>query len=189
MRPNEYQIWTRSTAIYPKEIEKTYLVLGLMSEAVEVLQLMSFDVIQGDTGRWLPSSKNDLEKEAGDLCWYLARICDSFDITFDKPVAFAIDYLERTAVKSRNPKADVDCIVQYSGELCGITKKVLRDSQGEWQAEAIAKVLPLMHLILMNLCRVLHTYNSNLETVLQLNHAKLMDRKERGVLSGSGDNR
>jgi NTP pyrophosphatase (non-canonical NTP hydrolase) len=189
MQPQEYQEFTRSTAIYSKQIEREYLVLGLMSEAVELLQLMSFESIPNDVGRWLPASKEEFQKEAGDCFWYVARLCDTFDLEFSLIVDFAIDFIERSHVKSFRPKEDVDEVIKQSGDLCGIQKKVFRDNDGVWSEEKIDNVEPILRLVVLNLIRLLHTYGSNLESCLQANCDKLCDRKDRGVLAGSGDNR
>ena len=55
---NEYQAFTPTTAVYPKETELLYLSLGLMGEMME----------------WFESGY-DL-KEAGDVFWYCSQICN-----------------------------------------------------------------------------------------------------------------
>lgn len=194
MKPNDYQIWTRSVVIYRQEIEDCYVVENLAGEAGEFMEVFSFTTIQNDTGRWLPGTVSEFEKEAGDICWQVARLADTMEIPFADLVGFAIDIIEKTHVKSYNVKDDVDRIVKCACRVSGIHAKLLRDTKGEqlipqWTSEAIEKVTSELRLILLSLIRLIHTYKLNIETVLQTNHDKLMSRKNRDVLSGSGDNR
>ena len=64
MKPYEYMLATRETAIYPKEVALSYLVLGLVSEADELGRA----IMSGDTG--------NIVKEAGDNLWYAFRLYD-----------------------------------------------------------------------------------------------------------------
>ena len=70
-----YQDWTKTTAVYPEEKEEEYLMLGLASEVGELL------------GKFKKEIRGDAEKladkldELGDVCWYLARLMDHYDLT------------------------------------------------------------------------------------------------------------
>ena len=74
MHLNEYQKWSRQTAIYPEKQALEYLALGLVSEAGEVA---------GKVKKLIRDNKFDKEatvKEIGDVFWYLARMCDHLGI-------------------------------------------------------------------------------------------------------------
>ena len=84
MTIDEYQIWTRSTAVYPgadtgDDREKTYLVLGLNDEAGEVAGKRK-KILRGDPGA-KATEKEDMRAELGDVMYYLARSADAYDIT------------------------------------------------------------------------------------------------------------
>ena len=70
-----YQDWTKTTAVYPEEKAEEYLMLGLASEVGELL------------GKFKKEIRGDAEKladkldELGDVCWYLARLMDHYDLT------------------------------------------------------------------------------------------------------------
>ena len=66
---NNYQTWTNTTAIYPKQKELEYLGLGLASEAGEVCSVIKKHIRDN-------TPLNDLFAELGDCIWYLARISD-----------------------------------------------------------------------------------------------------------------
>ena len=76
----QYLEFTRSTAIYPKDRELEYLTLGLTSEAGEVAGKVK-KVIRDNNGVVTPIGKQQLVDELGDVCWYLTRLCDYFDIS------------------------------------------------------------------------------------------------------------
>lgn len=76
-----------------------------------------------------------------------------------------------------------------SGETQGKIKKIIRDSGGKITDEtrfAIAKELGDQLYYLARACREL---GLSFDYVAESNIAKLLDRKDRGVLQGSGDNR
>lgn len=71
---NEYQDFTKTTAIYPKNKALEYLCLGLASEAGEVAGKLK-KVIRDHKGFDHDTDKA-LLKEIGDVLWYCARIAD-----------------------------------------------------------------------------------------------------------------
>lgn len=71
----EYQDFCRTTAIYPKEVEREYLTLGLCSEAGEVAG--KFKKLIRDTDGTIDAMVAvDIAKELGDNLWYIARLSD-----------------------------------------------------------------------------------------------------------------
>ena len=70
-----YQEWTKTTAVYPEEKAEEYLMLGLASEVGELLGKFKKE-IRGDGEKF--SDKLD---ELGDVCWYIARLMDHYDLT------------------------------------------------------------------------------------------------------------
>lgn len=77
MENNEYQVWTESTAIYPRDKALEYLVLGLSSEVGEVAGKVKKFIRDG-----IPADyKDQLNSELGDVLWYIARILAEEGIT------------------------------------------------------------------------------------------------------------
>ena len=70
-----YREWTRTTAEYPKDKEEEYLLIGLANEVGEVLGKYKKQV-RGDGSKY-----KEIRAELGDVCWYLARIFDMYDMT------------------------------------------------------------------------------------------------------------
>jgi NTP pyrophosphatase (non-canonical NTP hydrolase) len=74
-----------------------------------------------------------------------------------------------------------------AGEVCEKIGKAYRDNQGVIQDEdAFMKELGD---VLFYIVRLSHSRGKTLNDVVKLNMAKLRDRKARGTLHGSGDNR
>ena len=70
-----YKIWTRSTAVYPKDREEEYLLIGLANEVGEVLGKYKKQV-RGDGSKY-----KEIRAELGDVMWYMARIFDMYDMS------------------------------------------------------------------------------------------------------------
>ena len=70
MMLEDYQQWTRTTAIYPKETAYDYLGLGLCSEAGEVAGKLKKRIRDGGV------NVMDTIDEIGDVFWYATRLCD-----------------------------------------------------------------------------------------------------------------
>ena len=69
-----YREWTRTTAEYPKEREEEYLMIGLANEVGELLGKYKKQ-IRGDGDKY-----TEIRAEIGDICWYLARMFDHYDL-------------------------------------------------------------------------------------------------------------
>jgi NTP pyrophosphatase (non-canonical NTP hydrolase) len=76
-----------------------------------------------------------------------------------------------------------------SGEVLGKFKKLLRDKKGVLTDEDKAEIIKELGDILWYIATVSHLLGSSLEEVAKKNNEKLLSRKDRGVLGGSGDNR
>jgi NTP pyrophosphatase (non-canonical NTP hydrolase) len=92
-----YKKWTRTTAVYPKEKEEEYLMIGLANEVGEVLGKYKKQV-RGDGDKY-----KEIRSELGDVCWYLARLFDMYDITLTEALhenyIKLTDRMERGVIK------------------------------------------------------------------------------------------
>lgn len=74
---NDYQCWTRTTAIYPEGMMGLlYVSLGLASEAGEVAGKVKKLIRDGDT----PEGRDAAIDELGDVLYYLARVADELGV-------------------------------------------------------------------------------------------------------------
>lgn len=76
-----------------------------------------------------------------------------------------------------------------AGEVQGKVKKILRDDDGIVTDEKRAAIAGELGDVLWYVTRLAHELGLNVEDIAKANVAKLLSRKERGVLGGSGDNR
>lgn len=76
-----------------------------------------------------------------------------------------------------------------TGEVAEKVKKVLRDSSGYFSAVKKEEIKKELGDVLWYLANLAEDLGITLDDVAQLNIDKLYDRKDRGVLGGSGDNR
>jgi NTP pyrophosphatase (non-canonical NTP hydrolase) len=75
------------------------------------------------------------------------------------------------------------------GEVQGKVKKIIRDAGGDFEPERVAEISKELGDCLWYIAEVCTVLGINMEEVAEQNIKKLYDRKERGVLTGSGDNR
>lgn len=80
-------------------------------------------------------------------------------------------------------------LVEESGEVAGKFKKLIRDKGGAMTTEAKEEIIKELGDVLWYVNSVASLLDSSLEEVAVKNLDKVLSRKERGVISGSGDNR
>tara|TARA_R110000744_G_scaffold139937_2_gene251092 strand:- start:249 stop:578 length:330 start_codon:yes stop_codon:yes gene_type:complete len=86
-----YQVWSRRTAIYPAGVAVQYTALGLAGEVGEICNEIK-KVYRDDDGVVTAKRRADLVDEFGDVFWYLARVTDELNIDMQ-------DVLERNIAK------------------------------------------------------------------------------------------
>jgi NTP pyrophosphatase (non-canonical NTP hydrolase) len=84
----EYQKLSKKTAIYPEVGNNfVYPALGLAGESGEVAEIIK-RIIRDEKEKVInKETKETLEKELGDVLWYLAQLATEFDISLED-VAF-----------------------------------------------------------------------------------------------------
>lgn len=80
-------------------------------------------------------------------------------------------------------------LTNEAGEVAGKFKKVIRDDNGEMSDEKIAGVVAEIGDVLWYASQLANELGVSLEAIAQANVDKLLGRKERGTIGGSGDNR
>lgn len=76
-----------------------------------------------------------------------------------------------------------------AGECADKVKKVIRDNGGQFTEEKRLELAKEIGDCLWYCATLANDIDYDLETIGQMNYAKLHSRQERGVLGGSGDNR
>ncbi len=92
MNGNEYQKLAMRT-LNPSLTKKEILingVMGLGGESGEVIDYVKKHLFQGHN-----LDKKVIEKELGDVLWYVAEICEALDLEFDEVFKINIEKLEK----------------------------------------------------------------------------------------------
>lgn len=173
MELNSYQEKAVTYALYPVEHAVTYPSIGVVDEGLELLEKCTINY-EDKLER-----KKEITKEAGDVFWYMATLCQDLEIPLQE--------MTRNLILPR--KEDyTDIRLQFMIDLqhfVGKTKKRLRGDDG------ITDEITLTHLqeVYGSFMVLLTEEEIDVKEALQNNIDKLEDRKERGVLKGDGDNR
>jgi len=94
MEFNEYQKLARKTAIYKdKGSNYIYPVLGLCGESGEVAEKIKKIIRDGD-GTISKEQKVELEKELGDILWYIANLGVELGLKMDNIASKNIEKLQ-----------------------------------------------------------------------------------------------
>lgn len=93
----EYQKQSFTTAIYPERGTGSwgalaYVVLGLNGEAGEVAEKVK-KIYRDHGGKIAPEKLEELEKEIGDVLWYLAGTCTELGIDLGRVAERNLDKL------------------------------------------------------------------------------------------------
>ena len=201
-----YQKFTRTTAIYPGSDgygddavpALSYLGLGLVGESGEIADKVKKIIRDGDS-KLTADRCEAILAEAGDVLWYVTRIADHLGVTLGEIVAgnkhldsFS-SYQGRVVDGTRwidilIPKISVLNLNLMSLNLCQQAGSVAGSI-----AHAIAGgpiVFPSeLKPVLDILTGIVDALGGNLGDVAAANVKKLSSRKDRGVLTGSGDMR
>lgn len=186
MNWNEYQQSALTTAIYPLKRELEYTVLGLCSEVGEVGEAYA----EGKQGwGYTAADIKALKKEIGDCFWYCAAIADAADLTLEEVALYGSKLGLPPVIAPNSRGLTVLAIVAESSALAGVVKKAIRDNEGFVDTVARVKLVQSLYRTLWLLDGLCHRFSTNRHVVMVENLNKLADRKQRGVLQGSGDNR
>lgn len=91
---DEYQTRSRTTATYPKIKEGyVYPALGLLGEAGEVAEKVK-KAFRDDDGQMTDERRAAIQKELGDVLWYMAALCSELGFSFEETAKLN---LEKTA--------------------------------------------------------------------------------------------
>lgn len=103
MNFDEYQIESNKTAQYPKESALYYCGLGLTGEAGEVAEKLK-KVLRNDGGVISDKKKEEIQKELGDVLWYIAQLCTVMNVSMQDVaqgnLTKLFDRMERDVLKS-----------------------------------------------------------------------------------------
>lgn len=152
-----------------------YCALALGGETGELLEKIA--LVRGN----VTINTFEVTREAGDVLWYLAAL------------AHVAGYQLSEVFAETNPDTrkilDATDIPIRVGRVQEVVKKIFRDDLGAPAPERRAILLTAMNDVGRALVDTCARHAITLQNVMDGNIAKLRDRRARGVLQGSGDNR
>jgi len=89
---HHYQMLSRKTAVYPKEEKIIYPTLGLAGEAGEVCEKVK-KVLRDEGRRFSNRKTQEIEKELGDVLWYIANLASDLGIPLERVAQQNLDKL------------------------------------------------------------------------------------------------
>lgn len=176
-----FQIEARKTARYPNIGNNLlYPTLGLIGECGELTEKIKKS-IRDDGSIITKEKKQAILNETSDICWYLASLCSElkkdFSLTDDR-------FKEINTLYNCN----IYFIILFISQFTGLMAEQVINHQYYYKDSSfeilyyIEKITGLLKIFCNKLDIVF-------EDVLDFNIKKLTDRLNRGVISGSGDNR
>jgi NTP pyrophosphatase (non-canonical NTP hydrolase) len=208
---NEYQTQASGTAVYPGRMSPhglMYCALKLNGEAGELAEHVnnrkfSFSLDANEEAL--------IAKEIGDVAWYCAALCDELGCT----LFFAVGYeLTQGHIGTKEPIEQLALRLNAeAGKLAEHVGKAMRDDgygmpesfvpgalrvgepgNGNSTSDTLttdrrSKIIYQIRQIMICLDDLSDRIYKNMPNILDKNLKKLADRKARGVLGGSGDNR
>lgn len=193
MKISEYIEQARSVAIYPDGARFFYPTLGLVGEIGETVDKL--------TKLHVPSNKAEITKELGDCLWYLVNVikdayfpCSIVDILGDVTdqrgsTADSFTQLGTKLIAAEDTRSVFIRLLVYVGSLAEVAKKTIRDTDGVIPTNKYSELRNSLGQVLLCLFDICAQWSINMDDVAQANIDKLFSRRDRGVLSGSGDNR
>lgn len=177
MHLEQYQELASSTAVYPVGQRVIYPVMGLVGEIGEIANKVK-KIYRDDGGQITEAKRDELKKELGDVCWYIAATASDMDITLMNGFCALPKFIPRLEV----------CVLRLASTAGTLAERVEQGATTTTYTWPFFCKPKLRELCL--LCNALaHHIGVDFGDVLQSNIDKLLSRKERGTLQGSGDNR
>lgn len=166
----DYQKIVEETAVYPSEFGLGYTTLGLMGEMQEFFKA---------------EGNKDITKEFGDVCWYLCASCKEAALHFS--LTFYQHYRQTAVYSDIGPRALRDRAEGTLGDIAEIVKKYYRD---DTPLQTVMDKLGVLYMNLSrDLCWIAILRGVDISAALEGNYKKLMLRKEKNLIHGSGSNR
>ena len=91
---DEYQVFARSTSVYPQKYKVMYPALGLCGEAGEVAEKVKKRIRDGN-------SLEGVGLELGDVLWYISALADDLGVTLEEVAQANVDKLNSRMIRNK----------------------------------------------------------------------------------------
>lgn len=191
MQLNEYQAKAITTAL-PNAFKLEYLVPGLGGEVGEVQEVLNGSYESQHEFR------QALISELGDIYWFIALTCHYFNWQLEDIILgnFGGDFKEYQEIVDEKvedgPFGQISLAFSLStaaGNAQSAFAKAVRDDNGTLSEARLSKFRVSLEDTFYYTALLAKTVDASVVTLMEKNISKLFDRKDRGVLGGSGNNR
>lgn len=185
-----------------------YSILGIFGEMGEVLEKIQHCINNNMSGVWNYPSRGEIIKEVGDVLWYVAVAAHELDMKLSAVVgmekgdddmttfsmmAAVTDKCESsydaTILTSDDLGKKLTQLLIYQGILAERVKKVFRDGDWKFEGERKEQIVYMLGYVVEWIARLCNVIHLDMATIAKGNIDKLIDRRERNVIQGEGDNR
>lgn len=189
---HDYQTKARSTAIYPRQGRNSlYPTLGLIGEIGEITNKIS-KVIRDDNDQITEQRRQEIGDEIGDALWYIANLCYELSIFFTDSTEFNMNQLVNippNILHVDNKDLYIE-ILEIQSSLSIISEEIKYVNFAVCTHSETQRYLRNnIGMVLFHLYTISILLNLDLREIATQNIEKLFNRKDRGVLGGSGDGR
>jgi len=184
----EYQkqaITTRHRSYASTIIQKDlkYFGMGLIGETGELVEKVK-KILRDDDGILTADRRLMIKKEIGDVIWYMTNICEETNLKMDD--IHYKSHQDGYVHHGLRNMFDVVCLIaQEVGEISATIDKVCNGSDS-YISERLYPQLCELFTLLEEFCT---SCALEIQMVAKYNIEKLFSRKERGTITGDGDNR
>lgn len=185
---NEYQEIARSLDVYPKDYSMIGHSLGLIGECGEVTEKIK-KLLRDANWCMDQERRDDIAKELGDCCWYLANICcdTSFDLdmAYEMQCASITHYIRGLML----PQLIFHMNRKASNIVQSLEIWYYKYNSRTVERDRFTEIIQDTTHMIICIEEIGRRCDFTLKSIYTNNIKKLLDRKKRGVLRGSGDNR
>lgn len=169
MNLKNYKSIVDETAIYPQEVKHfgvAYTLIGMFDEMNEYMEKIS---------QPKKYTKEEINAERFDVIWYICAFCKEVGLNFE-------EIIKDGMLKHEPLESDLETDINPF-RLFGLIKKYYRDNKELDKEKVTSMLISFVSTILEGLS------SKQVSESLQVNYDKLIDRRNRNVISGDGDHR
>lgn len=159
-----YQAESARLAVYPDKRRGAIIYLGFVGEAIEVMEAV-FD----------RADRITIERELGDVLWYVSAICDELGLSMQSLVQDGIDSIPFTVTRQFG-ETWARALVVHAGRVGECFKKHVRDGHEVLTEQRRAMVVDNLEQAVARIYLIANAIDSSIESVLTRNLAKLVER-------------
>jgi len=156
-----------------------YVILGLLEETGEVAGVVK-KCMRDSGSDYTPAVREKMVKELGDVLWYYTQLLYHLGLTEE-------DGVPPRAMTKQNPQTVSEKMQTAVMEMCLCCRGIYRTVAAE-PADKARQVASTSYF-LSAWAQVVQLFGLSVQEIMQANIAKLQSRLNRGVISGSGDDR